>query len=194
MGLTTGVVQGIILGAVLAFITANLILNAVARAMQTTVNGWSTNLKCSQPGNGILQRAACAKVLPAVNVAREAAYWTTTVDGAGKTLNGHHDYVLHFPAGQLPPNDAFWSLTMTDVQGYMVKTPSDRHSVGDRSNLVQNADGSTDIHIQNTTAEGHESNRLPAPTGNFKLWLRAYLPGKAILDGEYHLPPAVRVR
>jgi len=132
MGLTTGVVQGIIVGAVLAFITANLILNAVALAMQTTVNGWSTTLKCSKHGNGILQRAACAKVLPAVNVAQEAAYWTTTVDGAGKRLNGQHDYVLRFPAGQLPPNDAFWSLTMTDVQGYMVSNPVNRHSVGDR--------------------------------------------------------------
>ena len=194
MGQTTHVVQGIILGAVLAFITANLILNAVARAMQTTVNGWSTTLKCSQPGNGILQRAACAKVLPGVNVAQEAVYWTTTLDGAKKTLNGQHDYVLRFPAGQLPPNDAFWSLTMTDVQGYMVKTPINRHSVGDRSNLVQNADGSTDVSIQSTTAAGHESNWLPAPTGNFKLWLRVYLPGKAILDGDYHLPPVVRVR
>lgn len=194
MGLTTGVVQGIILGAVLAFITANLILNAVARAMQTTVNGWSTNLKCGQPGNGILQRAACAKVLPGVNVAQEAAYWTTTIDGAGKTLNGQHEYVMHFPAGQLPPNDAFWSLTMTDVQGYMVRTPANRHSVGDRSDLVRNADGSTDVHIRSTTAAGHESNWLPAPPGNFKLWLRAYMPGKAILDGDYHLPPVVRVR
>ena len=194
MGQTTHVVQGIILGAVLAFITANLVLNAVARAMQTTVNGWSTNLKCSQPGNGIIQRAACAKVLPGVNVAEEAAYWTTTVDGAGKTLNGHHGYVMHFPAGQLPPTDAFWSLTMTDVQGYMLSTPVDRHSVGDRSNLVQNADGSTDIRIQSTTEAGPPSNWLPAPPGKFKLWLRAYLPGKAILDGDYHLPPVVRVR
>ena len=159
MGLTTGVVQGIIVGAVLAFITANLILNAVARTMQTTVNGWSTTLKCSQPGNGILQRAACAKVLPAVNVAQEAVYWTTTVDGAGKTLNGHHAYILHFPAGQLPQNDAFWSLTMTDVQGYMVSNPVNRHSVGDRSNLAPNADGSTDIHIQSTSATG------TSPTG-----------------------------
>ena len=194
MGLTTGVVQGIIVGAVLAFITANLILNAVARTMQTTVNGWNTTLKCSQPGNGILQRAACAKVLPAVNVAQEAVYWTTTVDGAGKTLNGHHAYILHFPAGQLPQNDAFWSLTMTDVQGYMVSNPVNRHSVGDRSNLAPNADGSTDIHIESTSATGHESNWLPAPTGNFKLMLRAYLPGRAILDGDYHLPPVVRVR
>ena len=77
------VVQGSIVGGVLAFITANIMMNAVVKAMTTTVNGWSTTLKCGQPGNGILLRAACAKILPAANVAQEAAYWTTTVDSAG---------------------------------------------------------------------------------------------------------------
>jgi hypothetical protein len=188
------VVQGIIVGAVLAFLTANLIMNAVVKAMTTTVNGWSIAPKCGQPGNGILLRAACARTLPAVNVAQEAAYWTTTIDSTGRALSGRHDYVLHFPAGQLPPNDAFWSLTMTDVVGYMVSNPIDRYSVGDRSGLAPNADGSIDIYMQRTAPAGHESNWLPAPAGNFKLMLRAYLPGRAILDGEYHVPPVVKVR
>jgi hypothetical protein len=188
------VVQAIIVGGVLAFITANIIMNAVVKAMTTTVNGWSTTLKCGQPGNGILLRAACAKILPAVNVAQEAAYWTTTVDSTGRALSGRHNYVLHFPAGQLPPNDAFWSLTMTDVVGYMVSNPIDRYSVGDQSGLVPNADGSIDIYIQSTAPAGHESNWLPAPAGKFKLMLRAYLPGRAILDGEYHVPPVIKVQ
>jgi hypothetical protein len=188
------VVQGIIVGGVLAFLTANVLMNARVKAVTTTVNGWSTTLKCGQPGNGILLRAACAKILPAVNVAQEAAYWTTIVDSAGRRLNGRREYVLHFPAGQLPPNDAFWSLTMTDVVGYMVRNPIDRYSVGSRFGLVPNADGSTDIYIQRTAPAGHASNWLPAPSGNFKLMLRAYLPGRAVLDGAYHVPPVVEVR
>ena len=64
------VVQGIIVGGVLAFLTAKIIMNAVVKAMTTTVNGWSITTKCGQPGNGLLLRAACAKVLPAVNVAQ----------------------------------------------------------------------------------------------------------------------------
>jgi hypothetical protein len=188
------IVQAIIIGGVLAFLTAIIIMNAVVRGMTTTVNGWSTTLKCGQPGNGILLRAACAKILPAINVAQEAAYWTTTIDSTGKTLNGRHDYVLHFPAGELPPNDAFWSLTMTDVAGYMVRNPRDRYSIGDHSGLVPNTDGSIDIYIQRTAHAGHESNWLPAPAGNFKLMLRAYLPGSAILNGEYHVPPVNKVR
>ena len=186
-------VQPIIVGGVLAFLTANILMNAAVKAMSTTVNGWSTILKCGQPGNGILLRAGCAKILPGTNVAQEAAYWTTVVDGAGRRLNGQHQYVLHFPAGQLPPNDAFWSLAMTDVVGYMVPNPIDRYSVGGRSGLVPRADGSIDINIQRAAPVGHESNWLPAPAGNFKLMLRAYLPGRAVLDGEYHVPPVMKL-
>jgi hypothetical protein len=187
------VVQPIIVGAVLAFVTANILMNAAVKAMSTTVNGWSTILKCGQPGNGILLRAGCAKILPGTNVAQEAAYWTTVVDGARRRLNGQHEYLLHFPVGQLPPNDAFWSLAMTDVVGFMVPNPIDRYSVGGRSGLVPNADGSIDIYIQRTAPAGNESNWLPAPAGKFKLMLRAYLPGRAVLDGEYDVPPVMKV-
>ena len=186
-------VQPIIVGCVLAFLTANILMNAAVKAMTTTVNGWSTILKCGQPGNGILLRAGCAKILPGTNVAQEAAYWTTVVDGARRRLDGQHQYLLHFPVGQLPPNDAFWSLAMTDVVGYMVSNPIDRYSVGGRSGLVPNADGSIDIYIQRTAPVGRESNWLPAPAGKFKLMLRAYLPRRAVLDGEYHVPPVMKV-
>ncbi len=186
------IVQAIIIGAVLAFLTAQVVMNAVMKSITTTVNGWSATMKAGQPGNGLLLRAACARILPAINVAQEAAYWTTTVDGTGRTLNGQRAYVLHFPAGQLPPNEAFWSLTMTDVAGFMVRNPINRSSVGSRVGLTPNADGSIDIYIQRTAPAGHESNWLPAPAGNFKLMLRAYLPGRAILDGEYHVPPVMQ--
>ncbi len=162
------VAQAIIVGVVLAFLTANLMMTAAAKAMTTTVNGWSITMKAGQPGNGILLRAAFARILPAVNVAQEAAYWTTTRDSTGRRLNGQREYVLHFPEGQLPPNDAFWSLTMTDVVGFMVNNPIDRYSVGSRSALVSNADGSIDIYIQRTAPAGHESNWLPAPCRQFQ--------------------------
>src|SRR6476646_3813753 len=93
----SGVVQGLILGGGLTIWTAILVMNAVGRALTTTVNGWSAIRKCGQPGNGVLVRAACAKALPVVNVFEEAAYWTATVDGSGRTLVGGNEYVLHFP-------------------------------------------------------------------------------------------------
>jgi hypothetical protein len=188
----SGVVQGVIIGATLAFLTAVLVMNGVARTITTTVNGWSSIRKVGQPGNGVLVRAASAKALPAVNVFDEAAYWTTTKDGDGRTLNGSYRYVLHFPSGRLPPNDAFWSLTITDIVGYMVSNPTGRSSFNDRSNLAKNADGSIDIYLQHEIPTGHEQNWLPTPAGRFKLTLRAYLPGAAILDGTYRVPPVMR--
>jgi hypothetical protein len=193
--ITTDIIQGIIVGAVLAFITANLLINAEVNAMKTTVNGWSTTQKCgAYCNNCILLRAACAKDLPAANLPEEAVYWTASVDSADHPLNGQHSYTLHFPPGGLPPNGAFWSLTMTDSQRLMVNNTINRYNIGDRSGLAPNADGSIDIYIQNTSPVGHESNWLPAPTGDFILWLRVYRPVAAILSGEYHVPPVVEVK
>jgi hypothetical protein len=120
-------------------------------------------------------------------------YWTTNVDGVGRALSGAHDYTMHFPAGGLPPNDAFWSLTMGDAKNQYVPNPINRYSVGDRSGLMPNADGSVDIYLK-TAPAGRESNWLPAPTSNFTLWLRVYIPGEAILKGEYTVPPVVEVK
>jgi hypothetical protein len=190
---SSGVVQGVIIGATLAFLTTILILDAVAKSETRTVNGWSSILKAGQPGNGLLVRAALQKALPVVNVFEEAAYWTASVDGAGRRLTGEHAYRLHFPPGQLPPNNAFWSLTATDTVGYMVSNPTGRSSVDDHSGLVTNADGSVDILLQPQEPGGPAQNWLPTPTGRFKLTLRAYLPGVAIVDGTYKVPPVVRV-
>jgi len=105
-----------------------------------------------------------------------------------------HNYVMHFPAGGLPPNKAFWSITMGDAKNHFVANPINRYSVSDRSGLTQNTDSSVDIYVQNAAPAGHESNWLPAPTGNFILWLRVYLPGQAVLDGKYKVPPVLGVK
>ncbi|MHB8624777.1 MAG: DUF1214 domain-containing protein [Aggregatilineales bacterium] len=185
------VLQGILIGFGLAFVTAQ----AYARIKATKVNGWITIFGLGVPGNSMLFRAACAQLFPGpVNVPQEAMYWWTNADGAGHTLSGQHDYIVHFPPGGLPPNNAFWSLTMGDAKNHFVANSINRYSVSDRSGLVPNADGSVDIYIQNTAPAGYESNWLPAPSGNFILWLRAYEPGQAILNGTYQLPPVVEVK
>ena len=99
------VVQGILIGFALAFVTAQIFM----RIKATKVNGWITMFGCGVPGNGMLLRAAHAQIfLGPVNVQEEAIYWTTSGDGAGRALSGQHDYIMHFPTGGLPPNNAFW--------------------------------------------------------------------------------------
>jgi hypothetical protein len=183
--------QGIVAGAALGYLTAQLF----ARMKAIRVNHWTTIFGCGKPGTSMLDRAACTQIFPGpINVPEEAMYWTTNTDGVGHRLDGRHDYRMHFPPGGLPPNNAFWSLTMGDAHNRFVANPINRYSVSDRSGLASNADGSLDIYIQHTAPPGRETNWLPAPAANFILWLRVYVPGAAILDGKYQVPPIVEVK
>jgi hypothetical protein len=185
------VIQGFLIGWGLAFITAQI----YARIKAKKVNGWITMYGLGEPSNGMFLRAAHAQLFPGpVNTSEEAMYWWTNTDGSHHALSGVHNYVMHFPAGGLPPNEAFWSITMGDAKNHFVANPINRYNVSDRTGLAQNPDGSVDIYIQNDVPAEHETNWLPAPTGNFILWLRVYIPGKAILDGKYTVPPVVEVK
>src|SRR5579859_4602249 len=189
--LRNALVQGFFVGFGLALVTIEI----VARAKATRINGWITIFGCGEPSNGMFLRAACARIfLGPVNSPQEAMYWKTQVDGEGHMLSGEYNYVLHFPPDGVPPVDAFWSLTMADAKERFVANPINRYCVSNRSGLVPNADGSVDIYLQNTAPADHESNWLPAPTGKFRLWLRAYMPGAVILDGTYRVPPVVEVK
>ena len=185
------VVQGILIGFGLAFVIAQI----YGRIKATKVNGWITMFGCAKPDNGMFLRAAHAQIfLGPINVQEEAMYWITNSDSAAHVLSGVHDYIMHFPAGQLPPNNAFWSLTIGDAKNHLVPNPINRYSVSDRTGLVPNANVSVDVYIQHAAPAGHESNWLPAPSGNFILWLRVYIPGATVLNGEYKIPPVVKIK
>lgn len=184
------VVQGVLIGLGLALVTAQV----YGQTRGSKVNNWVTVPGCGLPGNGMFLRAAHSWAFPGpIAVPLEAMYWWARKDGAGQTLSGVHSYVMHFPAGQLPPSDAFWSLTMGDAGNRYVPNRLNRYHVGNHSGLLPNADGSVDIHLQHAAPVGHEANWLPAPEGEFILWLRVYIPGPALLDGAYTLPAVQRV-
>ena len=185
---SSDLIQGALIGFGLAFASAQI----YARIKAKNVNGCITMFKLGDPRNGMFLRAAHAQLfLGPVNLQEEAMYWWTDSDGAGHTLSGAHNYVMHFPAGGLPPNHAFWSITMGDARNHFVANPINRYNVSDRTGLAQNPDGSVDIFIQNAAPASHEANWLPAPVDQFILWLRVYIPGEAILQGKYTVPPVV---
>jgi len=184
-------IQGALTGFGLAYVSSQI----YGRIKAKKVNSWLTMYGLGEPSNGMFLRAAHAQLfLGPVNTMAEAMYWWTNSDGAGHALSGGHNYAMHFPAGGLPPNQAFWSITMVDDRNHFVANPINRYSVSDRTGLTQNPDGSVDIYIQNEAPAGHESNWLPAPASNFILWLRVYIPGEAILQGRYIVPPVAEVR
>jgi hypothetical protein len=189
MTLRNAIIQGVLIGFGLAFVSAQI----YARIKAKRVNGWITMYGLGRPSNGMFLRAAHAQLFPGpVNTQEEAIYWWTNSDGTGHTLNGGNEYVMHFPPGGLPPNKAFWSITMGDAKNHFVANPLNRFSVSDRTGLRLNNDGSVDIYIQQTVPAGKETNWLPAPSGNFILWLRVYIPGETVLNGQYMVPPVLK--
>jgi hypothetical protein len=113
-------------------------------------------------------------------------------DADGKPMDGTNDYVLHFSKAELPPVDAFWSITMYDGAGYQAANPLNRFAIGDRDALKYNTDGSLDIYMQNASpGADKESNWLPAPKGPLGITMRLYAPRPEVADGRW-VPPAIK--
>ena len=76
--------------------------------------------------------------------------------------------MLHFSKNDLPPVDAFWSVTVYGLDLFFVANPINRYAIGDgTSGLRYGKDGSLDVYIQHDPPIGHESNWLPTPAGAF---------------------------
>jgi hypothetical protein len=158
------------------------------------VNGWAIqNDNIGTYGTSYLKRALVAKGGLGANLPEDAVYPTAIFDAEGKPLDGANRYVLHFDKGQLPPNDAFWSITMYDMEGFQVPNPIDRFAIGSYDKLAFNADGSLDILVQaETPGADKEVNWLPAPKGRFQPSMRIYSPRAEVLDSSWSPPAFVR--
>jgi hypothetical protein len=150
----------------------------------TNVNGWQIG---SLPGdeahyNGDwLKRSGTAKAGLYGNSAAEAVYPLTRDDGNGETLDcSKSNYTITFPAGQYPPVNAFWSVTMYDGKSqYLIKNPINRYLINSPMipNMKKNADGSLTIFIQkDSPGADKEANWLPAPNDTVYLVMRLYWP------------------
>lgn len=154
------------------------------------VNGWSVNLGLGEPEQDLRQRAAVARYYWGPVPAEEAVYPRATRGSDGRPLDGRTRYRIHFPAGGLPPVDAFWSYTVYGPDMFLVPNDAGRYSIsGDTPGLARNADGSLDLLLQTDPPAGREGNWLPVPAGPFHLVMRCYLPRAPILAGTYEYPP-----
>jgi len=156
---------------------------AVANAGKA-INGWRVSSLFGDSAffNGDwLKRAAGAKGGIYGNDAAEALYPARRTESDGQTLDGsQHNYTLTFPAGQLPPVNAFWSVTMYDGKTQLlIENPINRYLINAPMlpTMKTNADGSLTLYIQNKSpGADKESNWLPAPNGPIYLVLRLYWP------------------
>jgi len=155
---------------------------AVAKA-GVAINGWNVS---GLPGDSAhyngdwLGRAVAAQAGIFGNSPEEATYPFTRIDSAGRKLSGEHSYTITFPAGGLPPVNAFWSVTMYDGKTQLlIKNPIDRYLINAPmlDGMIKNADGSVTIYIQaKSPSPARQANWLPAPTGPIYLVMRLYWP------------------
>ena len=162
-----------------------------ARPTETAQNGWTFGATGGNYGVDYLARAAAARTGIGSTLREDGIEATARVDAANARLSGRSRYVLHFAKGELPPVQAFWSLTLLGDDGKMVDNVLNRYAVrGDR--LKPDRDGGVSVYIQAPPPGGaKDANWLPAPNGNFQLLLRLYGPREAALDGTWK-PPAVK--
>lgn len=155
------------------------------------VNGWSmARGNIGVYGTNYLFRAVIAMIGLGANLPEDAIYPVLLADDAGRPPRGDRRSVLHFDTDALPPVDAFWSVTMYDVEGFPVPNPLERYALGDRDPLRYNDDGSLDLYLgPRAPGPGLEANWLPAPPGPIGVTLRLYGPRPEVLDGRWAPPP-----
>lgn len=159
-------------------------IGATADSIGVAVNGWQVGAAAGSrdffDGNYAL-RAAGAKVGIYGNDSEEASYPFARNDVNGVPLDGSkHNYTLTFPAGALPPVNAFWSITMYDGNTQLlIDNPINRYLINSPmlQDLKTNPDGSVTLYIQHESpGSDRESNWLPAPAGPIFMVMRLYWP------------------
>ncbi|MBI5320862.1 DUF1254 domain-containing protein [Bradyrhizobium sp.] len=151
---------------------------------QKDVNGWKIGSLFGDRqfySGDWLKRAAAAKGGIYGNDAVEAVYPMAKTLADGQILDGsRHRYTLTFPAGQQPPVNAFWSVTMYDGKSQLlIENPINRYLINSPMlpGMKKNADGSLTLYVQkDSPGADKESNWLPAPNGPIYLVMRLYWP------------------
>ena len=162
-----------------------------AKTVATPVNGWTFSAAGGNYGVDYLSRAAAARTGIGGALPQDGLEASARVDASNARLQGGSRYTLTFSKNELPPVNAFWSLTLLDDEGRMVDNMINRYAVrGDR--LKKEGDGGVSVYIQAPPpGEGKKSNWLPAPNGAFQLVLRLYWPKDEAVTGTWK-PPAVK--
>lgn len=163
-------------------------------AVGKDINGWSVAAVFGDRAffNGDwLLRAAAAKAGIYGNDAVEAMYPLAKAAADGSPLDGaKHRYTVTFAKDQLPPVNAFWSVTMYDGKTQLlIKNPIDRYLINSPMlpNMKRSPDGSLTLYVQkDSPGTDKESNWLPAPDGPIYMVMRLYWPKT---DPPSILPP-----
>lgn len=175
-GLSAGVLRGLRAGVAKGRQAVDDALKQLYLRSFPSHNGWGVT-RTGNYDTDYTKRAIIDKIGLGALRSDLAVYPFTQTDATLQALTGAKRYVLHFPPGTAhPPAEAFWSLTMYDIDQFFVPNPIDRYVINDRSDLKYGADGSLTLYVQREQPRDPEQvrNWLPAPGGPFRLMLRLY--------------------
>ena len=132
------------------------------------------------------------------NTAAEAIYPSFVQRLGGCAADRCEQLHLHFAKEQLPPVNAFWSLTMYELpQSLLVANPMDRYLINSPMlpSLVPDPDGGYTIYIQNESPGHGQGGQLAARArrGRSSLVLRLYWPKPEALTASWKAPQPVKV-
>lgn len=162
-----------------------------------TRNGWNYSLVIGKSGADWGLNAAIA-MGGYGNLPEDSVYYQRNMDAAGNPLTGAKAYTMTFPKGQLPPVEAFWSITAYGMASLdFVENPIKRYSIGDRTpGLKLNKDGSLTLYLSGEPPADKKLRANWLPTGDkpYYLVMRTYFPSADIIEGRYAPPETVPVR
>jgi len=162
--------------------------------MKTSADGFGTRASLK---NDYIGRMSAAVLGIYGNSKQEAIYPVYFIGSKHQKLDGANRYVLRFAPGELPPVNAFWSLTMYQLPASLLYANSlNRYLINSPMlpNLKRDADGGITLYVQHDSPGiDKESNWLPTPTGPFFAAMRLYWPKPDALNGNWKAPPLEEV-
>jgi len=153
---------------------------AFARAMDPAVTAEHGLSLFQTRGKMTLDLLLMQSVLGPIGLPASEAVYPPVTTKDGKPMNAQHDYVIRMSKDELPPAQAFWSLTLYDsANGFFIPNERKKYSVGENAGMKLNADGGIEIYVAAEKPVGvPEENWLPInrKDENLDVILRIYMP------------------
>ena len=151
-----------------------------------------------------IERAKIARRAFGANLVQEVVYGYGLKDKHGHELKGEYNYKLRI--APLPPVSGFWSVTVYASDGTLVNNPTAVKAgvtysaiglppVQGHEGVLDPSGNSMTLFLQSKPPDEKDSyafrNWIPTPiSGGFIVFLRMYIPGQPVLDGQW-VPQAI---
>ena len=147
-------------------------------------------------GKTTFEAVLAMSIIGPIGVPMEEAVYPPVNSADGSVLNAMNDYVIKMSKDELPPSNAFWSLTLYDSeQGFFIPNQHFKYSVGKNAGFKLNDEGGIEIYVAAEKPAGvPQENWLPInrKDQNIDIILRNYVPDLEKLK-DWKAPVAVKI-